>query len=119
MVRAGIVLAVSSCAPSHWPSWRFDIQRGRNPGRKCLFHAIFYRPVVRVSLITAVVVGTVLIGINQGNVLLDGRFPADLWWKIPLTYCVPFCVATFGALRVTYAGRESAREPIGSRSHHD
>jgi hypothetical protein len=103
--RTGIVRTMHSCARSHWPSWRFDIQRGRHPGRKCLVHAVFYRPVVRVSLITSLVVGTVLIGINQGNVLLDGRFPSDLWWKMPLTYCVPFCVATFGALRVTYAGR--------------
>ena len=96
---------MSSCGAGHWPSWRFDIQRGRDPGSKCFLHAVFYRPVLRTSLLTALVVGTVLTAINQGNVLLDGRFPAELWWKIPLTYCVPFCVATFGALRVTYAGR--------------
>ncbi|MEX0782084.1 MAG: nitrate/nitrite transporter NrtS [Dehalococcoidia bacterium] len=96
---------MNDCASSHRPRWRFDIQRGGKPGRKCLLHAVFYAPVLRVSLMTAVVVGTVLIAINQGNVLLDGRFPNDLWWKIPLTYCVPFCVATFGALRVTYKGR--------------
>ena len=103
--RGAIVRGVSSCAPSHWPSWRFDIQRGTKPGRKCLVHAVLYPPVLRVSLLTALVVGTVLIAINQGNVIVDGRFPAELWWKIPLTYCVPFCVATFGALRVTYSGR--------------
>jgi hypothetical protein len=53
---------------------------------------------LRRSLLTAVVVGTVLVAINQGNVLLDGRFPASLWWKIPLTFAVPFCVATWGAI---------------------
>jgi hypothetical protein len=44
------------------------------------------------------VVGTILTAINQGNILLHGEFPAVLAWKIPLTYCVPFCVATWGAL---------------------
>jgi hypothetical protein len=64
----------------------------------CTRHALLHRPMLRRSLLTAVVVGTVLVAINQGNVLLDGRFPAALWWKVPLTYAVPFCVATWGAL---------------------
>jgi hypothetical protein len=50
------------------------------------------------SLLTSLVVGTVLVGINQGNVLLGGERPASLVWKIPLTYLVPFCVASWGAL---------------------
>jgi hypothetical protein len=50
------------------------------------------------SLLTAAVVGTVLTAINQGTVLLDGSFPASLYWKIPLTYAVPFCVASWGGL---------------------
>jgi hypothetical protein len=53
---------------------------------------------LRRSFLTAAVVGTVLVAINQGTVLLDGRFPGSLYWKIPLTYAVPFCVATWGAL---------------------
>lgn len=36
--------------------------------------------------------------INQGNLLLAGDVPTTLLWKIPLTYAVPFCVATWGAL---------------------
>ena len=47
---------------------------------------------------TALVVGTILTGINQGNVLLAGDFPAVLLWKIPLTYCIPYCVTSWGAL---------------------
>jgi hypothetical protein len=46
----------------------------------------------------ALLVGSVLTAINQGNLLLDGEFPASLYWKIPLTYCVPFLVATAGAV---------------------
>jgi hypothetical protein len=53
---------------------------------------------LRRSLLTALVVGSILVAINQGNVLLGGRFPASLYWKIPLTFAVPFCVATWGGL---------------------
>ena len=50
------------------------------------------------SLLIAVFVGTILTAINQGNIILDGHFPESLYWKIPLTYCVPFLVATAGAV---------------------
>ena len=53
---------------------------------------------LRRSLLTAVVVGTALVAINQGTVIAEGRLPGDLFWKVPLTYAVPFCVATWGAL---------------------
>jgi hypothetical protein len=56
---------------------------------------------MRTAAVTAVVVGTVLTAVNQGTVLADARFPAELWWKVPLTYCVPFCVSTFSALRIS------------------
>ena len=38
-----------------------------------------------------------LIG-SQGDVLLSTAWPGALLWKIPLTYLVPFLVATWGAL---------------------
>ncbi|MGD9891751.1 MAG: nitrate/nitrite transporter NrtS [Dehalococcoidia bacterium] len=47
---------------------------------------------------TALVVGTVLTVINQGTVLAAGDVPRALLWKVPLTYAVPFCVSTWGAL---------------------
>jgi len=40
-------------------------------------------------------VGSVLNVINQGDAFWSGT--AVNWWKLLLTYCVPFCVATFGA----------------------
>jgi hypothetical protein len=64
----------------------------------CLRCSVQFRPMVRRSLITALVVGTLLVAINQGTVLLEGDFPSSLYWKIPLTYVVPFCVASWGAL---------------------
>jgi len=64
----------------------------------CARCSVQFRPMLWRSLITALVVGTLLVAINQGTVLLEGEFPASLYWKIPLTYAVPFCVASWGAL---------------------
>ncbi|MXZ92053.1 MAG: hypothetical protein F4W95_02925 [Chloroflexi bacterium] len=50
------------------------------------------------SLIASIVVGTALTALNQGDTIISGQIGGDLAWKIPLTYCVPFLVATYGAL---------------------
>ena len=65
---------------------------------KCLQCALRHIPMLRRSVLIAVVVGTILTLLNQGDTILAGNWKAALYWKIPLTYCVPFCVATFGAL---------------------
>ena len=52
-------------------------------------------PVAKNSLVVALIVGTILNVINQGDVLWSGN-QLD-WLKALLTYCVPFCVATYGA----------------------
>jgi hypothetical protein len=65
---------------------------------KCLRCALRHGPMQRRSLRTCLVMGTVLTAINQGTLIVVGSFPPALLWKIPLTYCVPFCVATWGAL---------------------
>ena len=46
----------------------------------------------------ALIVGTILIAINQGDLLLGGLWTPALAWKILLTYLVPFLVSTYGAL---------------------
>lgn len=66
--------------------------------KKCLSCALRHRPMVKKSLTAALVVGTVLTLLNQGDFLLAGQWNAAMYWKIPLTYCVPFGVATYGAL---------------------
>ena len=48
------------------------------------------------SLIVALVVGSVLNLINQGDALFAGG-PLD-WIKIVLTIAVPYCVSTYGAV---------------------
>lgn len=66
--------------------------------RRCTRCALRYGPMIKRSALTALVVGTVLVGINQGVILATGDFPLRLIWQIPLTYAVPFCVASWGAL---------------------
>jgi hypothetical protein len=45
---------------------------------------------------TTLVVGTILTIINHGDILLAGSaFPTV---KVLLTYCVPYCVTTWGAI---------------------
>jgi hypothetical protein len=45
---------------------------------------------------TAIVVGTVLTMINHGDILIQGNWPPFI--KVVLTYCVPYCVTTWGAI---------------------
>lgn len=46
------------------------------------------------------VVGSILNAINQGDRLFALRFADVVWWKIALTYLVPFCVSVFSATRI-------------------
>lgn len=48
------------------------------------------------AFFTACIVGTILTTINHGDVIMKGEFPPFL--KVLLTYCVPFCVTTWGAV---------------------
>jgi hypothetical protein len=52
--------------------------------------------VVRASVVIAVIVGTILNLINQGDALIGGQ-PLVLW-KLALTYMVPYCVSSYGAV---------------------
>ena len=56
---------------------------------------VLSRPVCVRALAVAAVVGTVLNLINQGDALLTGA--PLVWWKVALTYCVPYVVASYGA----------------------
>jgi hypothetical protein len=65
---------------------------------KCFRCALQHRPMLKRSVTAAVIVGTVLTILNQGDALFSGQWNNSLFWKIPLTYCVPLLVATYGAL---------------------
>jgi hypothetical protein len=64
----------------------------------CLVCAILYRPVLRRSLYIALVVGTILAIINQGDVLLLEAITPLAVAKILLTHAVPYSVSIFSAL---------------------
>jgi len=63
-------------------------------------------PVLRRSLVVSIIVGTILVAINQGDVILAGEMPVI--WKVALTYVVPFCVATYGAYSACIAHAQMA-----------
>lgn len=67
-------------------------------------HIACSRRVVRRAIPTALVVGTILTAINQGGTLVTGDFTSALLWHIPLTYCVPYLVTTWGALGAARGG---------------
>ena len=56
------------------------------------------RGILHRSARASVVVGSLLTALNHGDALLSGSVSSSLWWKVPLTYVVPFVVATYGAL---------------------
>ena len=55
----------------------------------------FARPALRRALIVALLIGTVLNAINQGDALLGSG--EIVLWKLLLTYFVPFAVASYGS----------------------
>ena len=66
--------------------------------------------VPRRSLVVALIVGTVLNLINQGDAMLSG-IPIDLA-KLLLTYLVPYFVSTYGAVSYRlHAARLAATQP--------
>jgi hypothetical protein len=76
----------------------FLFRTGAGSVLKCGRCALRHPPLLKRSLGIAAFVGTVLLAINQADVLLSARWPTALLWKVPLTYLVPFLVATWGAL---------------------
>jgi len=48
------------------------------------------------AFFTALVVGSILTSINHGDMILSGEYP--YWLKVLLTYFVPYCVTTWGAI---------------------
>jgi len=88
----------ATCGTSCSTAAAFQFQSVDGPVVKCWRCAIRHPAMLRRSAAVAVVIGSVLTAINQGDALLAGQWSAALAWKIPLTYLVPFAVATWGAL---------------------
>jgi len=70
--------------------------------------------VPRRSLVVALVVGTILNLLNQGDAMLVGR-PLDLL-KLSLTYLVPYLVSTYGAVSYRlHTATQADGEPAPTR----
>jgi hypothetical protein len=58
------------------------------------------RGTITTSIRIALVVGSILAAINYGDrIFLHGDMGTLDWIKLAVTYCVPYCVATYGAAR--------------------
>ena len=102
---SGASATCDRCGHRSGKGWSFAFKKPSPDGTedggvtiKCSRCAIRHRSMLRRSLIVASVVGTILTLLNQGDILLSGSWNSALYWKMPLTYFVPFCVATYGAL---------------------
>ncbi|MBD3662729.1 nitrate/nitrite transporter NrtS [Sulfitobacter aestuariivivens] len=68
------------------------------------------------AFLTAIIVGTVLTIINHGDGVLAGELPP--FWKVALTYCVPYCVTSWGAYtgkRAQIRRARAAKAPNGAK----
>jgi hypothetical protein len=68
----------------------------------CAACAMRYAPVLRRAIIIALVVGTILTMINQGDILVSGAVTPLVVLKICLTYMVPYGVSTVSALAANH-----------------
>ena len=56
------------------------------------------RAVLIRNLTIAAVVGLILSGVNQGDVLMSGDLSASVWIKVLFNFAVPFTVASVSAV---------------------
>lgn len=75
----------------------------------------FARHAVRRLLLLSLVVGSVLNLIAQGDLLVSGQ--GLNWWKILLTYVVPFAVASFGTYSALRHSQADLRLPATGETH--
>ena len=68
------------------------------------------------SLLVALIVGTILNLINQGDALVSGA-ALDMT-KLLLTYLVPYCVSTYGAVSYRLHAEQAAtgKRPLSRRN---
>jgi hypothetical protein len=75
----------------HWMQTS-DAHAGHPP----LSELVFGDGTPQKAFYTALAVGSILTLINHGDQIIAGNMPPLL--KVALTYCVPYCVTTWGAV---------------------
>lgn len=76
--------------------------------------AWFAPPTKRRALKVSALVGTALIIINQGDLLLQGALPP--LWKIPMTYFVPYAVSSWSSASAIVEGARERMQSAASAS---
>jgi len=77
----------------------YKMRSGDGTVLKCLRCSLLHRPLLLSASKSALAVGTILTLLNHGDKLWGpGPLTDALFWKVPLTYLVPFCVTIYGAL---------------------
>ena len=59
--------------------------------------------VVSRGLRVGLVVGTILVAINQGNRILAGEWSTEVLFKVVMTRLVPYCVSTYASVSAILA----------------
>jgi hypothetical protein len=75
---------------------------------RLIWHYATTDGVPRRALCVTVLVGTLLNAINQGGAML-GHGELN-WVKLVLTYLVPYCVATYGAVSARLSQQRAGRQ---------
>ena len=71
-------------------------QKSKDNLKPKLFDMIFKDGTPRRAFYTTLIVGTIVTAINHGDVIFSGQLPSLT--KVGLTYCVPYCVNTWGVI---------------------
>jgi hypothetical protein len=81
---------------------------------KLFFAVVLEKETIVTSARVALCVGSVLALINYGDRIFLRHDMGTLdWIKLAVTYCVPYCVATYGAAR--YAARHRSSEVVSKK----
>lgn len=87
----------------------------QKPIKKLQFlDALVARRTVFRALKVCSVVGTILILINQGDMIVLGEFPP--LWKIIFTYLVPYCVSSYSTAMLLIEFRSACTSPMEARA---
>lgn len=70
-----------------------------NSAQQSFLAVALNRMVVIRAFQVALIVGTVLVIINHGEKVLNLSFSGLDWFKVLLTYLVPYCVSTWSAVK--------------------
>ncbi len=68
--------------------------------KKIILKTLYDSHTINQSVKIALVVGTVLNIINQGDFIFNMMYESINYFKLLLTYCVPFCVSTYTAIAI-------------------